>query len=141
MAIYIREAYPRIDDALDQGRTVFLTDGTVTAKVTKVFGDADDITEHYLTLALAGFATKSFEISDSGILEGLALRDCKDQSLLIGPEHYLAQWPCDDPLCVANIRGLCSVEDCKGPCHRSKAKYKTARNAAKAYHTYTAEKP
>lgn len=135
MSIHIKEAYPRIEDALDSGKTVILTDGTFSAKVTKVFGDADDITEKYLTLAMDGYATKSFEVNTQGVLEGITLRDTYTE-LFIGPDLYLSDWPCPQSECIARVNGFCSVSNCKGIYVRPGRKFDSAKDAAKAYHLF-----
>lgn len=134
MTISIREAYTRIDDALDAGRQVILTDGTVTAAVTKVFGDADDVDAKWLTLALGDhYTTKSFEVNHRGELEGIGLRDTKDY-LLIGPDWYIQDWPCDCTECVALFNRYCSVANCHGPvCKVSRTGISSKEDAARAY--------
>lgn len=134
MSINIKEAYPRIDEALACGKTVFLTDGTVTAQVTKCFGDADDSAVKWMTLAMGeNYSAKSFEVNDLGELEGISLRDTKD-FLIVGPDWYLAEWPCDCPECIALFGKLCSVANCRGPvCGISKDGINSADDAAKAY--------
>lgn len=87
MAMHIKEAFPRIDDALDSGRTVLLSDGTDTARVVKAFGDADDIEETELVLALENLAVVRLQIDQSGFLAGISMQDTEEHLLILKGEN------------------------------------------------------